>query len=61
MKKALIRGLIIGLAIVIIAFLPGLGAYLLKFLAPPRIYIVLGILILAALATIIHNQKGDKE
>ena len=61
MKKALFRGLFLALAIVIIAFIPGLGSYLLKFLAPPRIYIVLGVLILAALATIIHNQKGDKE
>lgn len=61
MKKALIRGLIIALAIVVISCIPGLGSYLLTFLAPPRIYIVLGILILAALMTIIHNQKGNKE
>jgi len=60
MSKALKRGLIIGLIIVIVAFIPGLGNYLLTFLAPPRIYIVLGVLILAALMTIIHqnNQRG---
>ena len=60
MKTALKRGLIIGLAIVLIAFVPGLGNYLLRFLAPPRIYIVLGVLILAALMTIIrqNNQRG---
>ena len=61
MKRALLRGLIIALAIVIIAFIPGLSAYLLRFLVPPRIYIILGVLILAALMTIIHNQKGGSD
>ena len=61
MKKALLRGLIIALAIVIIAFIPGLGSYLLKFIVPSRIYIVLGVLILAALVAIVHNQKGGRE
>lgn len=61
MKKALLRGLIIALAIVIIAFIPGLGSYLLTFLAPPRIFIVLGVLILIALLVIIRNQRGGKD
>jgi hypothetical protein len=57
MKTAIKRGLIIAVVLVAIAFIPGLGNYAITFLAPPRIYIVLGVLILAALMTIIHNQK----
>lgn len=61
--KILKRGLIIGAIIALIAFVPGLANYVLTFLAPPRVYIVLGVLIFAALMVIIHqnNQKGQDD
>lgn len=56
MKKILTRGLIIGLAIVLIALF-GAGGFAMSLLTPPTIYIILGVLILAALVTIVHNQN----
>lgn len=58
-KRIIRNGLIIAAVMAVIAILPGLGEYLLKFLMPPRIYIILGLLILAALVTIIRNQRGS--
>lgn len=57
-KRIIRNGLIIAAVMTVIAILPGLGEYLLMFLMPPRIYIILGLLILAALVTIIRNQRG---
>ena len=57
-KRIIRNGLIIAAVMAVIAILPGLGEYLLMFLMPPRIYIILGLLILAALVTIIRNQRG---
>ena len=59
MKKILTRGLIIGLILVLIALF-GAGNSVILLLRPPTIYIILGVLILAALATIIHNQNNKE-
>ena len=60
MKKILTRGLIIGLIFVLIAFINGGSAFVMSLLMPPTIYIILGVLILAALVTIIHNQNNKE-
>ena len=59
MGKILTRGIIIGLVIVLIALF-GAGNFAMSLLTPPTIYIILGVLILAALATIIHNQNNKE-
>lgn len=54
MKKALLRGLILGLIIVLVSFL-GMG--IIDF----TVFAIIGllVLILAGVMTIIHNQRGD--
>lgn len=61
MNNAVKRGLIIGVILVLIAFLPGAGDFLISLLVPPTVYIIIGLLILAALMVIIHqnNQRGS--
>ena len=54
-KKILIRGLILALILVCIALVGGIAALDL----PVILIIVLLVFILAALAVIIHNQRGD--
>ena len=54
-KKILTRGLILALILVGIALVGGIAALDL----PIILIIVLLVLILAALAVIIHNQRGD--
>ena len=54
LKKALLRGLILGLIIVLVSFL-GMG--IIDF----TVFAIIGllVLILAGVMTIIHNQRGD--
>lgn len=54
MKKAIRRGLILGLIIVLVSFL-GMGIIDITMFA----IIGLLVLILAGVMTIIHNQRGD--
>ena len=65
LKKSLKRGLIIALIIVAVAFIPGLGGYLLKWIAPPRLFYVIGGLIVIILSMILTELRkrngGDKE
>ena len=65
MKKILIRGLIIGLIIVIIACIGGMGEQVLTFFVPPRLYIVLGLIVIIILLKILqevrNNGKGNKD
>ena len=65
LKTALKRGAILAAIIVIVAFIPGLGEYLLKFLVPPRLYWVLGgvalILLYLILVELRKRNGGDKE
>lgn len=59
MGKILTRGIIIGIIIVLIALF-GAGDFVMSLLMPPTIYIIIGVLILAALVTIIHNQNNKE-
>ena len=59
MWKILTRGIIIGIIIVLIALF-GAGDFVMSLLMPPTIYIIIGVLILAALVTIIHNQNNKE-
>ena len=56
-KKIIKRGLILALIVCGIALIGGIGSIDLIVLGP----IVLLILILDAVMTLVHNQKGDKD
>lgn len=63
MKKILIRACIIGVLLVVIACIGGLGEYLLTFLLPPRVFILIGIIVIVILLKILFelkNRRGDK-
>ena len=56
MKRILI-GLGLGLLIVVIACIPNLGTYLVSFLIPPRLYIVLAVVGLIILYSILRELR----
>lgn len=58
MKKVLINGLIIGLIIVLIAFIPGAGNRLLSWLVPPRLYILLAVIVILILWKILIELRN---
>ena len=63
-KKIITRGLIIALAIVAIAFIAGAGNYIVTFFVPPRIYYVIGAIIIVILLKILNelrNRRGDDD
>jgi len=63
MKKALIRGLVIALVLVGIAFIGGAADVILTFFVPPRIYYVLAAVIIIILLKILSElrKRNDKE
>lgn len=61
MKKILFRALIIGLLIVVVACIGGLGNYLLTFLLPPRVFVLIGIVIVIVLLKILFELKNRRE
>ena len=58
MKKVLSNGLILGLLIVIIAFVPDAGNRLLSWLFPPRLYILLGLIAILVLYKILFELRN---
>ena len=63
MRKVLINGLIIGLIIVLISFSPGAEIRLLSWLVPPRLYILLAVIVILILWKILIElrNRNDKE
>ena len=61
MKKILIRALIIGACIVLIACIPMLGNQIITFFVPPRIYILIGIAVIVILLAILHEVRKNRE
>lgn len=61
MSKTLKRILILTLIIVIVPFIPGLGQYITTLFLPPRIYIVIGLLILLVLLKILFELRNKKD
>ena len=61
MKKILIRGLIIALVLVGIAFISGGAVTVSRWFVPPRIYILLGIIAIVILLKIFYELRNRKE
>ena len=61
MKKIIFRALIIGLLIVIVSCIGDLRYYLLTFLLPPRVFILIGIVIVIVLLKILFELKNRRE
>ena len=61
MSKILKRILILALIIVGVSFIGGAGDFLMTLLIPPRIYIVIGLLILFVLLKILYELKNKKD
>ena len=61
MKKIIIRSIIIGLCLVLIEFIDGAPQYLMTLFVPPRVFILLGIIIIFVLLKILYElkNKGD--
>ena len=65
-KKILSKSLLIGVVIVLISIIPDAGNYILTFLIPPRIYILLGVVVCLILWKILielknrNNKDGDE-
>lgn len=65
-KKILSKSLLIGVIIVLISIIPDAGNYILAFLIPPRIYILIGIIVCLILWKILielrnrNNKDGDE-
>lgn len=63
MKKGTI-GIIVFLFILACWFVPGLGNYALSFLVPPRLFYVIGAVVIIILLKIlreVQNKKEDKD
>ena len=61
MKKILIRILILGAIIALIAFVPPLGAFLMTLFVPPRIFYVIGFIIIIILLKILYELRGKRD
>ena len=61
MKKILINGLIIGLGIVVLSFIPDSWAIVASFFLPPRVYIIIGIGILLVLWKILIELRNKRD
>ena len=65
-KKILTNGLIIALFVAVIAFIPDAGNRVLSWLFPPRLYVLIGVLIALILYKILielrnKNNRDDDE
>ena len=61
MKKILLRALILGFLIVVIACIPGAASYLITFLVPPRIFYVIGGVIILILLKILYELRNRRD
>ena len=61
MKKIIIRGLILALIFVAIAFIAGAGEYIMTFLVPPRIYYVIAAVIIVILLKILSELRNRSD
>ena len=60
-KRIFIRALIIALAVVAVACIAGAGDFFLRFLFPPRVYYVIGAVIIVILLKILFEIRNKKE
>ena len=58
MRKNLYYGLLLGLLIVIIAFVPDAGNRLLSWLFPPRLYVLIGLIVILILYKILFELRN---
>lgn len=58
MRKNIYYGLLLGLLIVIIAFIPDAGNRLLSWLFPPRLYVLIGLIVILILYKILFELRN---
>lgn len=60
MSKIVFRSLIIGVLIVLIGFIGGGPEYIVSLFAPPRVYIVIGVIVIFILLKILFELKNKE-
>ena len=63
LKRILIVGVIIGLMIVLISFLPDAAAYVISWFLPPKMYYLIGFAIIIVLLKILYElrKRNDRD
>lgn len=60
-KKIVSNGLVIAVIIALLAFIPNAGERVLSWFFPPRLYVVLAVIVIVVLLKILHELRNRND